>query len=314
MTEAPFPVPPARVRHPRRGYAMALAAALLWGFNGTVSKVTLKGALSSLELVELRSIGAFAVLAAALLAIAPQQLRIRRSELPWLIAFGIAGLAFVQLLYLIAIRRLDVGVALLIEYTAPVLVALYARFVLKEHVRNRVWAAIALALVALALIVDVAHGVTLDGVGVGCALAAALAYAVYVLLAERSVGDRSAVSLLCWGFFFASVFWAFVAPWWNFPFGRLDDSVSLLGHLSSHRLPVWLLMVSNVLVGTTVPFFLMVRALRHLPATRVAIAAMAEPVIATVVAWAWLGESLGAAQLAGAGVVLAAIGLAQTAR
>jgi drug/metabolite transporter (DMT)-like permease len=141
-----------------------------------------------------------------------------------------------------------------------------------------------------------------------------VAYAVYVVLAERTVGDRSAVSLLCYGFFFASIFWAVVAPWWNFPFGVLGDDVSLLGHLSEHRLPVWLLMVSNVLVGTVAPFFLLVRALRHLPATRVAIAAMAEPVIATIVAWAWLEEQLGPAQLAGAAVVLAGIGLAQTAR
>jgi drug/metabolite transporter (DMT)-like permease len=54
--------------------------------------------------------------------------------------------------------------------------------------------------------------------------------------------------------------------------------------------------------------------LRQLPATRVAIMAMLEPVVATVVAWAWLGESLAAPQLAGALVVLAAIVLAQTAR
>jgi drug/metabolite transporter (DMT)-like permease len=293
---------------------MALAAALLWGFNGSVAKVTMEGALSSLQLVELRSIGAFAVLAAALLVLAPQQLRVRRAELPWVVAFGVAGLAFVQLLYLIAIRRLEVGVALLIEYTAPVLVALYARFVLKEHVRNRVWAAIALSLLGLALVVDVAHGVTLDGLGVAASLAAAVAYAIYVLLAERSVGDRSSIWLLCWGFLFASVFWAFVAPWWNFPFGRLDDDISLLGHLSRFSLPVWLLMISNVLVGTVTPFFLILRALRHLPATRVAIAAMAEPVVATIVAWAWLGEALGPEQLVGGAVVLAGIGLAQTAR
>jgi drug/metabolite transporter (DMT)-like permease len=314
VTEAPFPVPPARVRHPRRGYAMALGASLLWGLNGAVSKVTLVGAFSSLELVELRSLGAFAVLGAALLVTAPRTLRIRRGELPSLIAFGVAGLAFVQLLYLIAIRRLDVGVALLIEYTAPVLVALYARFVLKERVRNRVWIAILLALGGLALVVDIAHGVTLDGIGVLAALAAAVAYAVYMLLAERSIGDRSVVSLLCYGFGFASVFWAFVAPWWNFPFHLLGEEISLLGNLDGHRAPVWLLMTSNVLIGTIVPFFLVIRALRHLPATRVAIAAMAEPVIATVVAWAWLGEALGPAQLLGGGVVLAGIALAQTAR
>jgi drug/metabolite transporter (DMT)-like permease len=66
--------------------------------------------------------------------------------------------------------------------------------------------------------------------------------------------------------------------------------------------------------GTIVPFFLLVSALRHLSASRVAIVAMLEPVAGALVAWAWLSESLDRLQLTGAAVVLAAIGLAQTAR
>jgi drug/metabolite transporter (DMT)-like permease len=73
-------------------------------------------------------------------------------------------------------------------------------------------------------------------------------------------------------------------------------------------------MLWMVVLGTIVPFFLLVSALRHLPATRVGIIAMVEPVVATIVAWAWLDESFAAVQLAGAVVVLAAIVLAQTAR
>ena len=73
-------------------------------------------------------------------------------------------------------------------------------------------------------------------------------------------------------------------------------------------------MTFMVLVGTIVPFFLLVSALRHLPATRVGIIAMLEPVGATIVAWAWLNESLSAVQLIGAAIVLLAIVLAQTAR
>ena len=69
-----------------------------------------------------------------------------------------------------------------------------------------------------------------------------------------------------------------------------------------------------IVLGTIVPFFLLVSALRHLSATRVAIIAMVEPVVATIVAWVWLGESLSAFQLVGAAIVLAAIVLAQTAR
>jgi drug/metabolite transporter (DMT)-like permease len=314
VTEAAFPVPPAPARRPWLGYALALSACALWGLNGSVSKVVLETSLSSLELVELRSLGAFLVLVAVVAATRRHELRLTRAELPRLALFGIGGLAFVQLLYLVAIRRLDIGVALLIEYTAPVLVALWARFVLRERARNRIWLALALALAGLALVVDLAHGVTLNGVGVTCALLAAVAYALYLLLAEHSLGGRSAVSLLAYGFGFASLFWTVVAPWWRFPFDALDDDVSLLGRLDAVSLPVWLLMTVNVLAGTVIPFVLLVHALRHLPATRVAIAAMAEPVLAALVAWAWLGERLGPAQLVGGAIVLAGIGLAQTAR
>jgi drug/metabolite transporter (DMT)-like permease len=103
-------------------------------------------------------------------------------------------------------------------------------------------------------------------------------------------------------------------PWWRFPFHLFADRISLLGRLDGWHVHGAVLVAAIVVLGTIVPFVLLVGALRHLSATRVAIAAMAEPVVATVVAWAWLGEALGPAQLAGGAVVLAAILLAQTAR
>jgi drug/metabolite transporter (DMT)-like permease len=291
---------------------MAVTAATLWAVNGTVSKVVLAHGFSSAQLAFARSAGACAGIAAGLVLLAPAQLRLRRGELPRLLLFGVGGLALVQWFYFLSIHRLDIGVALLIQYLAPLLVALFARFVLHEHVRRRIWAALALALAGLALVVDVAHGVTLDGAGVAAALAGAVAYASYVVMAERS--DRGPVSLLAYGFAFAALFWALVAPIWRFPGRHVADSVSLLGRLAGVHWPVWALLAWLVVLGTIVPFVLLLRALRHLPATRVAIAAMAEPVVATIVAWAWLGERLGPAQLVGAATVLAAIGLAQTAR
>jgi drug/metabolite transporter (DMT)-like permease len=146
------------------------------------------------------------------------------------------------------------------------------------------------------------------------ALGGAFAYALYVLLAEHVVGDRDPVSLLAWGFLFASVFWAVLVPWWSFPLHILTAETSLGGNLHAAHLPVWLLALWMIALGTIVPFFLLVSALRHLTATRVGIVAMLEPVAGALVAWVWLAEGLGGAQLAGAAVVLAAIVLAQTAR
>jgi drug/metabolite transporter (DMT)-like permease len=314
VSEAPFPVEPARRQRPRVGYAMAASAATLWAINGTVSKVILASGISSLRLSQVRTTGALVGLVLILLVTAPERLRVRRRELPYLALFGIGGLAFVQWFYFLALHRLEVGIALLIEYLAPLLVALCARFAFHEAVRRRIWLALALALAGLGLIVDVFHGGSLSTTGIIFALAAAVTYALYILLAEHAVGDRDPVSLLAWGFGFAAVFWAIIAPWWSFPAHRVGADVSLLGHLGAHHLPVWALMTWMIVPGTIIPFFLLVSALRHLSATRVAIIAMVEPVVATIVAWVWLGESLSALQLAGAAIVLAAIVLAQTAR
>ena len=97
-------------------------------------------------------------------------------------------------------------------------------------------------------------------------------------------------------------------------FDTLGETVSLDGALESTTAPVWLLSIWMIVLGTIFPFVLSLGALRHLPATRVSIVAMLEVVLASVVAWVWLGEALSAAQLAGGGVVIAGVVLAQTSR
>ena len=301
-------------RRPVLGYSMVLAATALWGINGSMAKGALSSGLSSLRLTEVRSTGAALILVAALMATRPQSLRITRKELPFLLLFGVIGLAFVQLFYFVAIHRLEIGVALLIQYVAPILIALYARLVLKEPVRRRVWAALILALGGLSLVVDLWSGVSLDGPGVLAALASAVTFALYILLAESAVTRRDPVSLLALGFTFAAIFWAVVQPWWSFPTEYLDDRIHMDGAVFSSTLPVWALLAGVVLVGTIVPFLLLVGSLRHINATRAGVTAMFEPVAGALVAWAWLGESLTTAQLIGGAIVLTGILLAQTAR
>ena len=207
-----------------------------------------------------------------------------------------------QWFYFLAIHRLAIGVALLIEYLAPLLVALWARFAYNETVRRRIWARSGSRSTGLALIVNVfGGGTSLSTAGVLFALGGAFAYALYVLLAEHVVGSRDPVSLLAWGFLFTSVFWAVLVPWWTFPAHALTATTSLHGHLHAWHLPVWVLAAWMIVLGTIAPFFLLVSALRHLSATRVGIVAMLEPVAGALVAWAWLSESLGGVQLAGAG-------------
>jgi drug/metabolite transporter (DMT)-like permease len=221
----------------------------------------------------------------------------------------------VQFLFFVGIERLDIGVAIVLQYLAPVWVALWARFVVREPVRRRLWYGLAFALGGLTLIVELWSGVTLSGVGIGAALLGSLTYAAYILLAQRSlVHGRDVLSLLAWGFAFATVFWTFAQPWWSFPTGLFDDDVSLLGRLDGVAVPFWLIVAEIVVFGTFVPFILMVASLHHLPVTRATIMAMVEPVVGALIAFLWLRESLGPGQIIGGVLVLAGVALAQTAR
>jgi drug/metabolite transporter (DMT)-like permease len=301
------------VERPAIGYAMVAVAATLFAVNAPVVKVIEHTGFGAQRLTEVRSTGAFLGLALFVLATRPGALRITRRQLALVAALGIGGLALVQWSYFYAIHRLPIGEALLIQYLAPLLVALWARFAFHERVRRRLWVALGLSVAGLVLIVELWRG-ELDGLGILASGIACLSYSFYLLLAERGTRTRDPISLLAWGFLFSSVFWAVIQPWWSFPTGLFEGTTSLLGHLSSVHAPLWLLVAWMVVFGSIVPFVLVVSALPRIGATRTAIVAMLEPVVAILVAWAWLGESLDAVQVAGAALTLVGIGLAQTSR
>lgn len=292
---------------------MTLTAATLFAVNGSVSKLAIEGSdIGTLRWTELRSSGAFAGLALALLVLAPGRLRVGRSELPALAFYGIVGFALVQWLYFVTITRLPIGIGLLFEFTAPVLVALWARFVWHEQVRPRVWAALTLVVAGLVLVAQVWQGTTLDTIGVIAGLAAAFALAIFYLQGERLVTTRDPISIVCIALGFTTLFWAVAQPWWSFPFEELATPVEL--PVLDVAVPVWLLAGWTIVLGTIAPFTLSVGALQHLPATTVGIVATFEPVAAAVIAWAWLGETLVAVQILGGLTVLLGIVLAETSR
>ncbi|MGH3138044.1 MAG: DMT family transporter [Gaiellaceae bacterium] len=315
MVDAPTLLPEGRPDdRTRLGYAMVATAATLFAVNGSVSKVVLDSGFSSLELAQIRATCAALGLLAFLAAFARPLLRVGRRELLFLAAFGIVGVALVQWLYFVAIHNLPVGVALLIEFTAPLFVALFARFVYKERIRRRIWVAVILCISGLAIVVEVWAGIAFSSVGVTAAIGGAFGLTAYLLMAERERRHRDPVSLSFYGFLFAAVLWAVVQPIWEFPWHVLGETVSLQGNLSEHSAPVWLLVGFIIVIGTMVTFSLLTGALRHISATRASIVATLEPVIATVIAWIWLGETFGATQLVGGAIVLAGIFLAQSAR
>ena len=317
MVDAPFPIPGAtqRDQRARTGYAMALGGAALFAVNGTVSKVALTGSeLSAVDYTQLRTAGGFLVLALALALVARDKLRIGLRDIPFFVFYGMFSFALIQWLYFVAIEHLPIGIALLIQFCGVVLVALWARLVWHANVRPRVWAALSLTLVGLALVSELWLGWTLDTVGVVASVGGAIILAVYLLAGERAVEKRDPLTVLCFALLFAAIVWSVVQPWWTYPFGELTEETSLLGNLDHVTVPVWYLAAWTIVLGTIVPFALTIGALRHLAATRVGITMTFEPVAASVVAWAWLGETLSAVQILGGAVVLTGILLAQTAR
>jgi drug/metabolite transporter (DMT)-like permease len=223
---------------------------------------------------------------------------------------GVGGVALLQASYAAALQLLPVGIALLLEYTAVLMVALFAFFVFRERVKARIWVAIALVLAGLAVVAQVWSS-RLDPLGVVLALVAAVTLAFYFLVGERQVGATSPLTVAFWTMTFATVFWALFSGWWQLNPATFASPVPLGGGVS---LPLVLPLVVTVVAGSFAPFLLSFYALKHLTATAAGIVASSEVLFAFVVAWFWLGEQLDLVQITGAAVVLAGIVLAQTAR
>jgi drug/metabolite transporter (DMT)-like permease len=302
-----------RVANPSVGYALTLAAAALFAVNGSVSTLVLQAGIPATRLTSLRCAGAALALLVVLAIAAPERLRITWREVPCLAVFGVVGIALTQFLYYVAIGRMPVGIALVFEMTAPVLIALYVWLVRREKVRSRLWVSLLLSLSGLVLVAEVwRDGGSLDLVGVVAALVAALCLATYYLMGERGAVARDPVTLTCWSFVAAAVFWSIAAPWWEFDGAVLDGRVAI--SVGSAQVPLWVLVAWIVVLGAVVPFWLSIAALQHLAPTTAGLVATVEPVFASIVAWLWLEQVLSGWQIAGGAVVLAGIGLAQTAR
>lgn len=310
-TAAPMPV-----RRRALGYSLYLVAALLFAFNGTISKAILLTGISGARLTQMRVTVSFLLLLVVVVAVDRRRLRIRRDEWWPLVAFGLGGVAMTQWLYFVAIARLPVGVALIIEFTAPIWVALWIRFGMRQPVRATVWAALGLAMVGLAMVAQLWQGFALDTVGVLAAIGAAVALALYFLLGERQSHEpfnRDAISLTMWGFGAAAVFWAVAQPWWQFPWEDLQGDGAPLG-TDGPGVSLWLLTAWMIVLGTLAPFLLIVMALHHLTAAQASVVGLTEPLLASIVAWIALGEVLSWVQILGGAIVIFAVVLAERSR
>ncbi|HEY9424189.1 MAG TPA: DMT family transporter, partial [Microterricola sp.] len=295
------------------GYVYALIAAILFGANGSLAKVVLEAGITPAQLTFVRVLTVTVIAGAWLLATDRRAFRIGWRQLGIMAVLGVVGIALLQWSYAVALTMLPVGLTLLLEYLAVVAVAVIARLVFKEQVKARLWLAIALVLVGLALVAQIGSG-DVSPIGVLFALGAAASLTVYFLVGERQVSASSPLVVAFWAMGFAALFWALFSGWWQLDPALLQSPVSLGGALDAVVLPVWIPLAVTAIAGTFAPFLFSFLALKHLTATAAGITSSAEVLFAFAVAWLWLGEALDLPQLLGVAIVTAGIVLAQTAR
>ena len=287
---------------------------LFFAISSIPAKLAMESGLSAWRLTQIRTFGAFLVLFIYVYLKNKQSLKIKTKELPILIVFGIFGFAAVNLLYFLAIQRLNVGIALIIEFTAPIWIALWMRYIQKKLVSKLMWWGLVIGLTGLVLIAQVWRGLTLDGLGVIFAVLDTFALTIYFLVGEKLVGVKSSEATMAWGLGISSAFFAIIQPWWTFPFEKMGSVVDLTGRLSGISLPTFYLVLWVILFGTAIPYFLVLNGLRGLSAATTSSIGMLEPVFGGIFAWIFLYEKLNFTQSVGVIVVLVGIYLANRAR
>jgi drug/metabolite transporter (DMT)-like permease len=308
---SPITVPPSSTRNQAIGAVMYLVAAFLFALNGSVAKAQIEAGLSAAQVTEIRTLGCAVLLLIFLAITKPSSLRVRRAEIPFLLLFGVLAYAMTPFLFFLSVELLPVAIAALLAFLAPVLVALWLRFVKKEPVGKGIWVALALVVGGLLLVSQVWSGMTLSPLGVFYGLLTAAALAAYLLLGEEGARRRDVMSLAFWGFAIATVTWSILAPWWAFPWDLLTTTTSMFDGAVT-GIPVWSLVVLMIVVSV-VPFVLVLMSLQRIGAQRGGILGTTEPVWAALIAFVLLGEVISPVQGLGGIIVLVGVIVAELA-
>lgn len=297
-----------------RGELFLLAGALLFSFNGIVSKLVLTSSLSALNLAQVRSTGPFIILFLLIFFRSREKLRVTKKELPQLAFFGVIGIAAVQFLYFMAISRMHVSFALIIEFTAPIWIVLWIKYVKKRFVPTDMWIAIFLAFIGLLFIAQVWKGRTLDTIGLIAAFLDAIALSIYFLMGEKLTKTRDIQSLTFFGFAFATLTWLIILPIWNFPFEVFGERINMQGIFDGFDTYGWVLIAWIIIFGTIVPYLLVITGIKTLSASTSSVIGMVEPVLVGILAWWWLREAWLPLQIFGGVLVMVGIYIGDRAR
>ena len=302
-----------RVKRPALGTLMALVSALLFGLNASTSKLVMDQGISAGQVVMFRSFVTAFIAGIIILFANRPAFRVAKKEWLGLISFGIIGISLMQWSYSNAVHRLPVGISLLIEYTAIVMVPIASWILFKQRIKKRLWLGVVLVMAGLLVVSQIWLG-GLNPEGVAFAFLTAILVTVFFIMGEHLQRSRDTMSTVFFTMLISGCFWIFATDWWTFDVSSLADSVSLGGSLNSDMVPLWLLLAWLGVMGTFLPMLLSYRSLVHLSPTGAGITSTAEIVFAFIFGWLWLQQEIDGLQMVGGLLVILGIVIAQTSR
>lgn len=282
------------------GTVLILIAVSFWGGSASLAKYLFASnpRIETLILSQTRTTYSF-ILLSLYFAVADRSVfRIQARDIWRFVVIGVFGMAVTNFSYYFTVQQSTVATAILIQYTAPVLVMAYSVFVSKEEGFNSAkMASLALALIGCYLAVSGGSSseIRLSGWVVLTGLLSSLCFAFLLIASKRILRSYSTWTMLIYAFGFAALFWLVVNPPWV---------IAEKGYTPDD----WRVLFFFAIVSILIPHSLFTSSLRHLEASTAGILSTIEPVIAIVIAYLALGESLSVIQLAGGlGVVLAVV-------
>ena len=292
-----------------RALIIGITASLAFGVSGAFIKPLLENGWSPAAAVAMRTLIAGLVLVPFAVKAIDGNWRSLRTARGRIISMALIGVAGTQLTYFIAVQRIPVGTAILIEYLAPILLVLFAWATTRVIPKKVVLVGSAVAIVGLVLVVGPAS-ISGDLVGVFAALLAAIGAATYYLIAARPSEGLPPVALAASGLLLGSLVLAILGVIGVLPFTAAFTDMPFLGGTS----PWWVLLGIVAVIGTAIAYATSIIATGMLGSRLMSFIGLLEVVFAAMFAWLLLGETLGVMQLLGGLFILAGIAFVHSER
>ncbi|MGV8877158.1 MAG: EamA family transporter [Rhodoglobus sp.] len=285
------------------GMLIAVIAAASFGLSGALIKPLLEAGWSPASAVTLRVlVGGIVLSPFAIVALKGRWIALwyARSRI---LLMALIGVAATQLAYFGAVQRIPVGIAILLEYMAPLLLVAFAWVTTRRMPKAVVLIGSVIALGGLILVVSPKESGALDPLGVIFAACAAVGAAVYYVVAARTSEGLPAVALASAGLLIGGVLLGLIGLVGIVPFEMPMVDVAVIGLV----VPWWVPLLIVGIVATGIAYSTSIMASEMLGSRLASFVGLLEVVTAALYAWLLIGEDLSLPQFIGGALILAGI-------